>query len=169
MFEAGDMLVYGTSGVYQVQEVGPLRHIRGADPDKLYYKLTAVRGGEVTYVPVEGKVFMRPVISGEQAEELLAGAGEIRETGCANRDPRVLREYYQNMIASHSCVELLRLIKSVNAKGQRAAQQGKRLGRTDQDFKKRAETMLCEELSAALGVTFEEAQGAVTRVLHRSA
>ncbi len=169
MFDIGDLLVYGSNGVYRVEDIAPIRHIRGYDPDKTYYKLTSIRRGECVYVPVDGKVFMRPVLACDEAEHLLAALDGIPAKVCQSRDPRVLREHYQQIIATHRCEELLGLIKSVNAKGRQCAQQGKRLGKTDQDFKKRAETLLCEELAAAMDLPFDEAQAALSSAIHRGA
>lgn len=165
MFEKGVLIVYGTSGVYRVEEVGPIHHIRGCDPSKKYYKLSSARRGELIYVPVDTGVFMRPVISREQAEALLGHMGELGEDICESRDPRVLREHYQKIMEAHSCEELCRLIKSVNSKGRRAAAMGKRLGKTDQEYKKRAETLLGEELSAAMELPYDCVRDVLSRTL----
>ena len=158
VYAKGDLIFYGNTGVYRVEDIGPIRHIRGYDPEKDYYKLTSVRRGETTYVPVDTGVFMRPIVQRLEAEALLEEAGELEENVCDSRDPRVLREHYQGVLATHSCRELFRLIRSVDAKSRRAVQQGKRLGKTDQDYKKRAEQLLAEELSASLELPLDQAQ-----------
>lgn len=158
MYEKGDLIFYGNAGVYRVEEIGPIRHIRGYDPEKNYYKLSSLCRGDVTYVPVDTGVFMRPVIGRREAEELLARASDLEENICDSRDPRVLREHYQKELEAHTCEELFRLIKSVDAKGRQAARAGKRLGKTDQEYKKRAEHLLSEELSAALELPLESIQ-----------
>lgn len=166
MFSIGDLVVYSGNGVYRVEDIAPIRHIRGYDPHKEYYKLVSIRRGELAYVPVDGKVFMRSVISGGEAERLLAEMDQIPENICASRDPRVLREHYQQVLDTHCCEALLSLIKSVNAKGRQVAKQGKRLGKTDQDFRKRAETLLCEEFSVAMDLSFADTQSAVNQAVH---
>lgn len=158
MFKRGSYIFYGNTGVCRVTEIGPIGHIRGYDPDRVYYKLESVHMGGVIYVPVDTKAAMRPVLSRSAAEQLLAAAAELEVDVCSSRDPRVLREHYQRVLAAHSPLELLRLVKSVNRKGRLAIQSGKRLGKTDQDFKKRAETMLCEELSVAMELEYAQAQ-----------
>jgi CarD family transcriptional regulator len=167
MYEKGDLIYYGNTGVYCVEDIGPLGHIRGCDPNKKYYKLTSIRRGEVTYVPVDTGVFMRPVLTQGEAETLLGQVHDIAERCCDSREPRVLRAYYQEMLDAHCGVELFRLIKSVNAKGRKLAAQGKRLGKTDQDYKKRAEHLLGEELAAALAVPLDSAQRLLSQALTR--
>lgn len=165
MYEIGDLIFYGNTGVYRVEDIGPLRHIRGYDPEKDYYRFSSARKGEVTYVPVDTGVYMRPVISREEAEKLLERVPELEERVCDSRDPRVLREHYQKELEVHSCEELFRLIKSVNAKGRQAAKLGKRLGKTDQEYKKRAEQLLREELSAALDLPMDSVQTVLAQAL----
>ena len=165
MYEVGQLIFYGNNGVYRVESIGPISHIRGYDPEKNYFKLSSIRRGEVTYVPVDTGVFIRPIIGRSEAEELLERAAALEEQVCDSQDPRVLREHYRNILESHSCEELFRLIKSVNAKGRQAAKAGKRLGKTDQEYKKRAEHLLMEELSAALDLPPEGAQTALIRAL----
>lgn len=162
MYEPGRMVLYGNNGVYRVDEVGPIRHIRGYDPNKQYYKLSSLYRGETTYVPVDTGVFMRPVIERQEAEDLLSRMDSISGEVCTGRDPRVLREHYLEVLGTHDCEALVGLIQSVNAKGRCAAKAGKRLGKTDQEFKKRAETLLCEELAAALELPMDDARTALS-------
>lgn len=157
MYGKGDVVFYGNSGVYRVEDVGPIRHIRGYDPERAYYKLSSVRRGETAYVPVDTDLSIRPVLTRPEAEQLLAGAAGLPVNVCGSRDPRVLREHYQGILDQHSPRELLRLIRSVSEKSRESVRQGKRLGKTDQDYKKRAETLLCEELSAALDLDYTQA------------
>lgn len=163
MYEVGDLVVYGSSGVYRVDEVGPIRHIRGYNPEQNYYKLVSSRHKDQIYVPVDGKVFLRPVMNADQAEELMDHADGLPDEICRSREPRVLREYYQQMLDAHNAAALVRLIRSVNAKGRNAASQGRRLGKVDLDYKKRAESLLGEELSAAMDISFEDAQAMLSQ------
>lgn len=165
MYEKGEMIYYGNTGVYCVEDIGPISHIRGYDPKKEYYKLSSVRRGEVTYVPVDTGVFMRPVLTKREAEDLLEQVCTLSEDICESRDPRILREHYQKVLDTHCSAELFRLIKSVNAKGRQAASAGKRLGKTDQEYKKRAENLLSEELSVALELPLDSAQTLMTQAL----
>ena len=57
---------------------------------------------------------------------------------------------------THSCEELVRLIKSVHVKNRRLIKSGKKAGKTDLEYRKKAEMLLWEELGVALGIPFEE-------------
>lgn len=44
---------------------------RGAEKNRLYYKLSPVYGSGTIYVPVDTKIFMRPVLSRREAMDLI--------------------------------------------------------------------------------------------------
>lgn len=56
----------------------------------------------------------------------------------------------------HSCEELVRLIKSVYVKNRRLIKSGKKVGKTDLEYRKKAENLLYDELSVSLEVPFEQ-------------
>ena len=62
MFQPGDFVVYGSSGVCRVIRVGALES-RAADPSRQYYTLQPVFEAEVIYTPVDSGVFMRPAMT----------------------------------------------------------------------------------------------------------
>ena len=69
MFQPGEFVVYGSSGVCRVVQVGALEG-RAADPNRKYYTLQPLFESERTYTPVDSGVFMRPAMTREQAQEL---------------------------------------------------------------------------------------------------
>jgi CarD family transcriptional regulator len=70
MYQPGELIVYGGEGVCRVEAIGPLK-LSGMKSDKLYYTLQPLYRSGTVFAPVEGKVFMRPVINRKQAEELV--------------------------------------------------------------------------------------------------
>ena len=156
MFEKGACIVYGNTGVCRVEEIGPLSNIRGSHPGKIYYKLSPIRTGGTIYIPVDSDMFMRPVMTREEADALIWRMPKICERVCSSRDQRVLNEHYKASLRTHSCEELVRLIKSVYVKNRRLIKNGKKAGRTDLEYRKKAEMLLYEELGVALGIPFEE-------------
>jgi CarD family transcriptional regulator len=167
MYQPGQLIFYGNSGVYRVEGLEPIRHIRGYDPEKLYYKLSSFHRGDLVYVPEDAPVFMRPLISREEAEALLEGEENGDRTPCASGDPKILREHYQQMLSAHRCQVLVWLIQEVNAKERQAIKAGRRLGKTDQEYKKKAEDLLCQELAQVLDLTPEEAKTQLRQALGR--
>ena len=70
MYEVGDLIVYGRTGICEVTEITTLK-MDGVPKDKLYYILRPVREkrGKV-FTPVDNeKIVMRRVISKEEAED----------------------------------------------------------------------------------------------------
>ena len=68
----------------------------------------------------------------------------------------MLAEHYRTSLQTHECEDLIRLIKTVYRKSKKLVQNGKKPGKTDQQYRKRAEELLHEELSVALGISFDE-------------
>ena len=89
MFQAGELLVYGSTGVCRVEEITELDHtVR--DRGRRYYVLKPLWQDGVIYAPVDSeKVPMRPVISREEAEALgiRAGAQIVPESPCTPVGP----------------------------------------------------------------------------------
>lgn len=160
MFREGEKIIYGGNGVCTVEEVGVPPFAKKGE-DRLYYKLRPVGGTETIYTPVDGSVFMRPVISRQEAEELIARMPEIQEQICASHSIALLRQQYDMFFRSHSCETYVRLVKGVYLK----ERQGKKLGQTDQRYRKRAEDVLYGELAAALDIPVEEVPGYIRSVL----
>ena len=69
MFQPGSLIVYGSTGVCRVEDVGPKKIMK--DILKTCYTLTPLYSRETITVPVDSPVFMREVISREQAEQLI--------------------------------------------------------------------------------------------------
>lgn len=153
MYQAGEFIVYGTSGVCRVEAVG--KPPFDTEEDKPYYTLAPVSGTETIYVPVDSSVFTRPVISRAQAERLIQTIPTIEEDGFTSHSMRMSSEHYQAVLQSHDCRELVQLIKTVYAKSRR---NGRRVSQVDQRYRKRAEDLLHGELAVALGIPLGEVQ-----------
>ena len=68
MFEIGDKIIYGENGVCTVEKIDALP-MAGSSRDKVYYHLSPFVGTGIYFAPVDSNVFMRPVMSREEAEE----------------------------------------------------------------------------------------------------
>lgn len=86
MYEVGDLIVYGRTGICEVTEITTLK-MDGVPKDKLYYILRPVREkrGKV-FTPVDNeKIVMRRVISKEEAEELSVRFHRSKDSGSEAR------------------------------------------------------------------------------------
>ena len=149
MYEIGALIVYGGEGVCRVEEIG-VPKLSGVNKDRQYYTLKPLYRGGVIYAPVDTKVFMRPVITRDEAEALIEKIPTIEPEIYENSNLRFLNEHYQAQLQNYSCETLLKLIHSTRAKRELMISRGKKLGLVDERYMKRAEDMLHGEFAVAL-------------------
>lgn len=155
MFQVGELIVYGGEGVCRVEAVGPIT-MSGEKSDKPYYTLAPLyRMGKI-FTPVDTAVLMRPVLSKAEAEELIRKIPDIEAPIHTDRNPRVLGAVYQEIIRSHNCTDMIRLIKTAYRKTQARLARGAKPGQVDERYMKRAEDLLYGELAVALEIPREE-------------
>ena len=163
MFQPGDLVVYGSTGVCRVEELTQPA-ARGTDRKKLFYLLKPLHQDGVIYTPTEGgKVPIRPVIPAEEAQALLDQIPILEPEVCRGPTLQALAQHYQSVIRTHDCRELLRLMISIRAKQRQIASLNRRLGMVDERFLKQAEQLLCGEFSIALQVPIEDIQADINR------
>ncbi|MBO4991870.1 MAG: CarD family transcriptional regulator [Firmicutes bacterium] len=167
MFEKGQYIIYGSSGVCLVADVSIPDSDSMGDGKTLYYTLAPIRDSGRIFIPVTTTKFMRPVISREQAMELIARIPSIRKDEYQPRDHRMLAEHYKQSMGTHDCTDLIQLIKTIYLKNEDLAQRGKKASNTDLQYLKRAEELLHSELSIALEIPFGEVESFIAREIER--
>lgn len=107
MFETGEYVVYGRTGICQVTGVTTMR-VDGSSGEKLYYVLRP--GGETDgkiFTPVEGgKQVLRGIITREEAERLIDEIPSIETLSIENEKFR--EDSYKKCIRTCECRDLLR-------------------------------------------------------------
>lgn len=161
MYEVGDYIVYGNTGVCQVESVGPMS-MQGMDSKRIYYILAPVYSkGSKIFTPVDNdKVIMRPVLTKEETEVLLE---EITDIVPLNIKEEKQREYaYRDSI--HTCEprEMVRIIKTIYQRKEDRLATGKKLVASDERFLHMAEENLYGELSIPLGIDKSEVEAYIT-------
>ncbi len=150
MYSVGDKVVYGESGVCRIVEISE-KNIAGEDA--LYYTMEPCYQGYRIYAPVEDcKVFMRPVISKNEAMDLIDGIPSFREGAYQCQTLREQVEHYESLVKTHSLKDLFRLTSSIYTKRREAIAAKRKLGAVDEKFMKRAEDLLFGELAIALDI-----------------
>ena len=163
MFQPGELVVYGMTGVCRVEEI-TRPNLSGPDRNKTYYLLKPLHQDGVIYAPVENaKVPMRPVISAEEAEALIDQIPTINAEVYRGPTLQALAQHYQSAMRAGNCLELLTLTMSIYAKRRQAEAQNRRLGMLDERYMKQAEQLLHGELAAALDIPLEEVQPYIAR------
>lgn len=149
MFNKGDRIFYGQTGVCIVEDISEKALTK--NHKRLYYTLKPLyQQNNIIYAPVESeKVFMREIISADEAKKLIQTVPDIYEKALNGEG----KPDYQEYIDSHSCEELLELAVMIYSKKQAAKRMKKKTGFIDEKYLKRAEELLFGELAAALNIT----------------
>lgn len=156
LYSVGELIVYGGTGVCRIDGIEE-KHISDTEV-RSYYRLKPLYQSGTISVPVDGKVFMRPVISREEAESIIDSLPDMPVRTLHERNFTQLAAHYQQLLCSHDCSDVAGLVVSIRAKKRESEQAGRRFGQVDARFMKRAETLLYGEISAALGIPFDEVE-----------
>lgn len=161
-YKSGDHIVYGNTGVCCVESIitpasKDVRH--GFDKTRCYYVLKPLYHTETIYTPTDNtRVFMRPVISKEEAERLIDLIPTMQAEVYHADSLQDLRNHYRSVTENYDCSDLIELAMSIYAKKQYAGQQKRKFGEVDGKFMKQAEEMLYGEFAVALGIDRAEVQ-----------
>ena len=151
MYQIGDIILYGDTGVCRIQNIISRKSPNGKDKD--FYQIQPLYQQCAIYSPVDNtKVFMRPVISKEEADKLIDEIPSM-ETKEYHKGPvkdKVGR--YEAALKTHNCSDLIDMTMSMYAKRENLREQKKKFGTVDERFMKRAEDLLFGEFSVALGI-----------------
>ncbi len=151
MYQQGQYIIYGNTGVCQVTDI--IQKSTESHGLQDFYVLKPAYSDYTITTPVNGgRVFMRPVISADEAHALIDSIPSIHAEAYHNRVLRQLSDHYDELLLTHSCLDLVKLTMSIYAKRQLLTQQKKRLGAVDEKYSKKAEDLLFGELAAALGI-----------------
>lgn len=154
MYKINDFVVYGKTGICQVVDITVPKN-SSMDTDQLYYILQPLNESCVIYTPVDTKVFMRPVISPEEANRIIDTIPTIQADAYYNDRIQVV-QHYEKILQSHDCEDLIGLTMSIYAKKQSQEQQDQKFGQTDEKYLKQADDLLCSEFSLVLGIPKED-------------
>ena len=151
MFNIGDRVIYGSSGVCDVINISTV-NIDGIPKDKLYYILCPYgRNESYIYAPVENcRVVMRKVLTRAEAEALIAEIPTLEPVEAGTDKQREL--LYRECIKSCDCRQLIRVIKTLWLRSRSRIQTGKKSSSLDERYLKLAEDALYGELGLALGL-----------------
>lgn len=157
MFAIGDMIVYGSDGVYTVCEYTKSPIDKG--DLRIFYILKPLMGadGNRVITPSEGgATAMRPVMGREEAQALIEKIPEIGIIKVENE--RTRRDVYRSVMTAGGGENMVSMIKTVRERRKLFAQMKRRLSETDTDFESRAKHCLYSELSVALDIPYREVE-----------
>lgn len=149
MFEVGDYIVYGNSGVCVVDEITHVE-MKGIDSQKLYYRLMPVdsRGSKI-FTPVDNtKVIMRKMLTKSEAEELIDSVPDLEPVKVP--DDKQREEIYKEVVRSCNPLEWFRIIRTLYNRKQERLAQGRKATSMDERYYKQVENCLYGELAIAM-------------------
>lgn len=153
MFEKGEYIIYGNNGVCEVQD-----YMQADKPDnhRIYYVLAPIRSkGSIIYSPVDNqKVFMRRVMTREEANELLRGIPEYEEINIP--EVRAQEQQYKEILQNCDCTDSIRLIKALYARKEQREAAGRKITAVDEKYLFLAKDSLLNELAIALEMNVDE-------------
>jgi CarD family transcriptional regulator len=161
MYNIGDLVVYGVSGVCRIEDIT----LKPEESGGLYYVIKSLYQDLTITTPVDTKVTMRPVISREEAEQLIDDISVVNAKTFNSRELKELETHYRQYVLRNSVPDLIELTTSIYAKRRDARNAKKTLGVVDAKYKKIAEGLLYGELATALNIAKTEVQNYIAERL----
>ena len=150
MFLVGEKVIYGENGVCTVVSVGPLD--LGSDSGRLYYTLAPLVGTGTYFAPTDTSVFMRPVMSREDAERFIDTIPSIEPAICTDSRFNHVDAFYRDLFKLHTNEALVSVIKGLRLRLEEKKTKSSRAEAT----MKRARDILHGELSIALEMDIKD-------------
>lgn len=157
LFNKGEYIVYGTTGVCQVRDITAMS-TDGSGKEKLYYVLEPVGvSGSRIMTPVEGnKSILRPILSRDEAYRLIDGIQDVDQLWIT--DDKQRESKYKEALKTCDCREWIGIIKTLHFRKKDRLARGKRLTEVDERYLKKAKENLYRELSIPLEIPAEEVE-----------
>lgn len=167
MFEVGDYVVHGNSGVCRVDAVQTMDGI-GADKKRVYYTLVPLyTSGSKLFVPTDSKkVVIRSVMTKKEVKKLMDEWNEIETLRVENDKNR--EEVYKEALRSCDSRQWVRLIKTSYQRNQSRMEKGKKATTSDERYLQMAEENLFGELAIPLEMSRGEAEAYFVEKLKKS-
>lgn len=155
MFKKNDYIVYGSMSVCKVVDIVEEENVYIGR--KSYYVIQPVYSDKNTIikVPVDSKkVFMRHLLSEKEIMSIIESIPNIEVLRIDNDKQR--SEHFKSIIKNSVCEELTQLVKSIIIDKQEKLSIGKKLSKTDEEFKKAAEKLIDEEFATVLNIPVQD-------------
>ncbi|MBR3684114.1 MAG: CarD family transcriptional regulator [Lachnospiraceae bacterium] len=149
MFQIGEYVVYGSTGVCKVVDIGPM-NLPGVDRNRKYYTLEpAYSKGSKVFTPVDNnKNVIRPILTEDEAKQLIEEIDELENIWIKDEKNRELQ--YREVLQTCDCREAFRIIKTLYSRKMSRIAEGKKVTASDQNYLHIAEDRVYGELAIAL-------------------
>lgn len=157
MFQTGDRVVYGNSGICCVERVD-VPDFQTFERGKQYYFLRCEEDGSRIYAPVDTRVAMRALMTAAEAEALLQQLPDLPIQLPSSRDHKIITQHYQKLLQQHTAESLFCVVKSIHQRSKGADGSIGRMTSAEESVLKKAEHQLYAELAAALSISPADAR-----------
>ena len=149
VFKIGDLIIYGNAGVCKVVDIGK-PPMTGIPEGQDYYTLAPYYSEKsMIFTPCDNeKVIMRPIVSRDEANELINNIGNIDYLGITDEKKR--EDCYKENIKTCDLENFISLIKTIYVRKQQRISEGKKVTASDEKYFQLAEDKLLGELAIAL-------------------
>ena len=165
MFQIGDCVAYGISGICQVIDIcnSPF----DAKDTRQFYVLKALYEKDRTiYTPVEtGDVMGRVPFTKEMLTDLFSVIADIAPISVAEEKRR--KDTYRGAMAKPVPMVCLQMLKTVAFRRANCVAQRKRLPAMDAEYENLAKKLLLQEIGYAFSVSHAEAENTLQGVLQQ--
>ena len=161
MYSVGDFIIYGNDGVCEVDSIGIMNMLSS---EKNYYTLISVNENVKIFAPTDTNVFMRPVSTYEEVVRLIENIPSIPIKQFNEKNIRLQKPYYENIIKKHDCEDLLALISGFNDKKIK----GKKINQVDEKYKRIAQDLIRDEFAVALKIPRNEVESYIKNQIGNS-
>lgn len=154
MFNVGDAVVYGSSGVCKIDDI---RNEYFLGEKALYYILSPVYSkGSTIFCPVNNnRLPIRPISTKKQLADSLSGQTIKAEEWIENDQKR--HERFNEILHSSDCGELAEMIRILYKDRAKKESSRKKFRAADEKALADAEKVLFGEIAYVLGIDYEEA------------
>ncbi len=149
LFNKGDLLQYGNSGVCRIEDI--VSDVPGFDKNMTYYLMVPINNeNSKIYLPTNAEnIRLRPVMTHKEMEKMLKGLEDLKEYDIVNE--KQCETVYREALISLDYAKWLELLKTLCMRRQVRALQGKKVTSTDERYFKSVSGRISEEMTVALG------------------
>lgn len=162
MYQVGTYVVYGIQGVCRVvgTEIQRVNRVRTEflvlEPlDKHEAKFFLPTGNPSALAK------LRPVLTSEEATQLLASAGD--DGGCWIPEESRRKQRYRELASSGDRTAMMQMLSALYHFRQVQLDEGRKFHQCDDNFLRDAERILCLEIALVLDMSFEDARADLRR------
>lgn len=169
MFQVGEVVAYGATGVCTIDDVRLMSMSRSGAKKQEYYVLRPVSAPTcLTYVPTASPLAekMRPVLKREEADAMLSEVGAQPLDWI--EDARQRADVFGAIVSGGLTVDLLRLIGCLYTEKRTCSGRGRRFSTADDRLLTSAERVVCEEFAYCLQIPAEKVTAYIAKQLNQT-